>query len=518
MRFVRLAFFITYSSLLFAACQSSSSSETTSAPALPQPTQLTGQQLSQTYCGNCHLAPDPSLLDKATWQHGVLPQMALRMGQSNQQVSVLGNFTDTGEMTRIIEANIFPERPTLHDSDWQKIVSYYVEKAPDKLPAQAAHEGVRTGLPLFQARQSNRAINGMVTLLRYDSLAGRIWAGDANAHLYALNPKLERIDSVSLDSPATDLYTHQDGRIDVLSVGVLNPNDKQAGSWDRLTPASKTPAPQIKQLQRPVNATPADLNRDGQEDVVICQFGNYLGKLSWFEKTPQGYTEHILDSVPGARVALVRDVNNDQWPDVVALLTQGDEQIAVYYNQRNGSFRKETVLRFPSVYGSSYFELTDIDNDGDQDIVYANGDNADYSIVLKPYHGIRIFLNDGRFRFKQAWFYPMYGATQTVVRDFDQDGDYDIAAIAHFPDFAHRPNESFIYFENKGKLTFAPRTFPMADRGRWLRLEAGDVDQDGDEDILLGSFFRALNPKYMDLMVQWRKPGAGIMLLENKLK
>jgi hypothetical protein len=459
------------------------------------------------------------LLDKETWQRGVLPQMALRMGQSDQQMGVLSSFTDTGEMTRIIEANVFPERPMLHSSDWQKIVDYYTQKAPEKLPAQATRKAVQMSLPLFQARQSTHAINGMVTLLKYDSLSGRIWAGDANAHLFALNKKLERVDSINLDSPATDFYNHKNGQMDVLTVGVLNPNDRLAGSWNQVTPANKTPNLLIKGLERPVEATPADLNRDGREDVVICQFGHYLGKLSWFEQTNSGgYTEHILDPVPGARVALVRDLNNDQWPDIVALLTQGNEQIAVYYNQRNGSFKKETVLRFPSVYGSSYFELTDIDRDGDQDIVYANGDNADYSIVLKPYHGIRIFLNDGRFHFKQAWFYPMYGASQTVVRDFDQDGDLDIAAISHFPDFTHRPNESFIYFENKGKLAFTPRTFAMADRGRWLRLEAGDVDKDGDEDILLGSFFRALSPKYMDLMVQWRKPGTGVMLLENKLK
>jgi hypothetical protein len=215
---------------------------------------------------------------------------------------------------------------------------------------------------------------------------------------------------------------------------------------------------------------------------------------------------------------IVQDINKDQWPDVVALLTQGNEQVAVYYNQHNGQFRKETVLRFPPVYGSSFIELMDIDHDGDPDLVYANGDNADYSIVLKPYHGIRIFLNDGHFRFRQAWFYPMHGATQTIIRDFDQDGDEDIAAIAHFPDFSHRPNESFIYFENQGTLRFLPRTFPNAERGRWLTLDAGDVDQDGDDDILLGSFFRPTGPEHVDVMNSWRKPGTGVLLLKNTLK
>ncbi len=284
------------------------------------------------------------------------------------------------------------------------------------------------------------------------------------------------------------------------------------------------PTTRLKGLQRPVHSAVADLNGDGREDVVVCQFGHYMGKLTWHEQLPQtnesgeAYREHVLDTVPGARLSIVHDVDKDGWPDVVALLTQGDEQVTLYRNLRNGSFRKETVLRFPSVYGSSYLELTDMDHDGDPDLIYTNGDNADYSPVLKSYHGVRIFLNDGKFRFRQAWFYPMHGATQTVVRDFDQDGDDDIAAIAHFPDFSQRPNAGFVYFENKGNLTFTPRTFSTADRGRWLRMTTGDVDQDGDDDILLGSFFKPTTPDHADLMNEWRKPGAGIMLLENRLK
>ncbi len=338
-------------------------------------------------------------------------------------------------------------------------------------------------------------------------------------NLYALNNQLRRVDSVKVYSPVLGVRSERRGTLDLLSVGLLDPNDQPVGDWQRRKSGNTKPTAQIDNLQRPVYSVTADLNRDGRQDVVICQFGHHFGKLTWHEKQRDGnYREHVLDEEPGARVAMVRDVDHDGWPDVVALLSQGDEQVAVYRNQRDGRFQKEILLRFPAVYGSSFLELTDIDGDGDPDLVYTNGDNADYSIILKPYHGIRIFLNDGKFKFTESFFFPMYGATQTVTRDFDQDGDLDIAAIAHFPDFAQRPNQSIVYLENTGGMVFKPHTFPMANRGRWFLIEAGDVDQDSDEDILLGSFYRSADPKYAKLMEFWRKSGSSVMLLENTLK
>ena len=202
---------------------------------------------------------------------------------------------------------------------------------------------------------------------------------------------------------------------------------------------------------------------------------------------------------------------------MLVLFAQGDEQVALFTNQHDGTFQKKTLLRFPPVYGSSYLELADMNGDGQPDLVCTNGDNADYSQIIKPYHGIRVYLNDGKFGFKQAYFYPMPGAGQVLARDFDHDGDLDLVAISAFPDFSNNKPQVFVYLENKGKLSFTPRSFAGADGGRWLVMAAGDLDHDGDDDIALGAYVRTLSPTPAVWTTRWQTTKSGLLVLDNQL-
>ena len=156
----------------------------------------------------------------------------------------------------------------------------------------------------------------------------------------------------------------------------------------------------------------------------------------------------------------VRDLDRDGRPDLLVLMAQGREGVYAFYNQGEGRFGMKPLLQFPPVYGSSDFALADVDQDGDEDLLLAQGDNADLSAVLKPYHGLRVYRNGGDYRFTEAYFYPMYGATRVVSEDFDADGDVDIAVSAYFPDFEVNNSRSFVYLENTSAdaLKFVPRS------------------------------------------------------------
>jgi hypothetical protein len=236
-----------------------------------------------------------------------------------------------------------------------------------------------------------------------------------------------------------------------------------------------------------------------------------------FQSRPDGrFNKYILQNLPGARKVIVKDMDGNGTLDILALMAQGDERIIAFYNRGNFQFRMATLLRFDAVYGSSYFEIADFNNDGKFDILHTSGDNADYSPVLKPYHGLRIFLNTGSNQFKEHWFYPMHGASQARTGDFDSDGDLDIAAISFFPDFQTRPDQGFIYFENASG-GFVPQVTELGGKGRWITMEMSDIDDDGDLDLILGSL--AFPTQIPDkVLSEWGREKYDLLLLRNNLK
>lgn len=480
--------------------------------AASEPSGLSGAQLARTHCGSCHQYADPSMLPGNVWAQGVLPKMGWRFGILSDTLDLNRQINEQEEYAKGVRLGVYPGQPTLHRQDWLKIVRYYAENAPDSL-SETPTNAVPTDLTLFRIKPLEKSPPALVTWLHHDPKQNTVLAGMRSGMVYRFDGRGQRIDSLRADSPPSDGRVLADGSVELLQMGIMDPNDDSAGSWVRLR-RGQSPQVLIPNLRRPVSIQFGDLNKDGREDALVSQFGHLTGRLSWFENGPNGYRERIIDAAPGARQALIRDMNGDGWPDVVALLTQGDEQIAVFLNN-NGSFVKTTVRRFPPMWGSSSLDLTDVDRDGDMDLVVTNGDNADFSYVLKPYHGVRLLLNVGQGRFIDQFTYPMHGATQALARDFDQDGDTDIAAIAFFPDFTIRPVQTFVYLENTGNLQFRPRTFAGADRGRWLTMTAADVDRDGDDDLLLGSFFKSVTPMPQSLAERWVK-GPGVVWLENR--
>ena len=222
--------------------------------------------------------------------------------------------------------------------------------------------------------------------------------------------------------------------------------------------------------------------------------------------------------MPGALKTVIKDYNGDRKPDIICLMAQGNEGVFIYYNNGDGKFSGKQLLQFPPSYGCNSMDVVDMNNDGFDDLVITNGDNGDYPPVLKPYHGIRIFLNDGKYNFTEKAFLQVNGVGKAIANDFDRDGDIDLASIAYFPDFDNKPGEAFIYWENQGSLSFKAFTFDRVSEGRWLTMDAGDMDADGDIDIILGNAYFSLGYIPERLKKKWDVHSPSVIVLKNNLR
>ncbi len=470
--------------------------------------------LAEHFCSRCHDFTPPSLLPKASWRK-VLPNMGRRLGINTNVDPYNGKMLE--ETFYIQQAKVFSERPELSDTLWQKLVSYYLNNAPDTLvqiEAPCMHDS-----EIFRPAIIPFKMGGfpVVTLVEFDKTDQKFYVGDLNGQLVRLDQTFDLDMITQTYSPVVDITRTPTGNLIMTQIGFLDKNDQRAGSiesTDISTLSSRSPI--LKELVRPVQTEMADLNSDGQIDLVVASFGNHTGDLAWYDYQSNGYHKHLISGTTGPIKMQILDWDLDNDSDILTLFAQGDERVSIFVNT-GSAFEEKVLLRFNPLRGSCDFQFVDIDGDGDKDLVIAQGDNSDYTITLKPYHGIRIFTNT-QDRFIEERFIPMHGVTKVHAEDFDQDGDMDMVTHAFYSDFTDSSHQAIIYWEHHGNLQFESWKIPLSSKGRWLVSDIGDIDRDDDIDIVLGSF--VLGPGIVPEKTgsDWQQNVDHLLFLENLVK
>ena len=474
---------------------------------------LTTEELAQAYCGACHQYPEPDLLSKSLWQQTVLKNMGRRLGvrfddyDPYYQVSMFDAYT-------LRTSGIYPEDTLITQDDWQRIVDFYLQAAPEEIIPPPPKPTINPELPYFQLQVVNDLpALPLTTMVKYDSISGHIYWGSREGDVMVLDTEGKIQRQLQLNYGVSDVLV-EEGMEYFLSMGTLGNSEEPVGQLHHLTDGYKSNTI-LSKLHRPVHLQKLDLDQDGKKDLVISQFSDQTGRFSWFKALDSGYAEQVIKAVPGTLKTEVQDFDNDGRLDIMALRAQGDEGISIFYQKRRGKFKEQQILRFPPAYGSTSFQLVDFNGDGLKDILYTAGDNADYSYSLKRYHGVKVFLNQGDQQYQQAYFYPMYGAMKAQAADFDQDGDLDIAAVSFYPEFEKGQPEGFVLLQNSGDLTFEPFSFPESLNGRWSTMDVADYDRDGDQDILLGSLQFKIPQAPDSLLERWTQQNYQMVILEN---
>ncbi len=487
----------------------------------------TAELLAKQHCASCHEYVAPHILPKVYWRN-VLPNMSMHLGifegSNPAQLNTLL------AQKRLEAAHVFPSEPMISSEDWQDIKQFYLLLAPDTL-----NQGIRPAIDFDMERFNMKPIRlannlkrpGFIKIIQSNKIAVGFSTSPMESELAIIDREGNELQLVATPSDLTSM-SQISSEVYMSFMGALVADDNPIGAIGKMNIDRKfnlidTLEIVLSARERPVHIQVADVNADGKQDLIVSEFGKYLGGLYvYLQNTANAYDKKVLYNGPGAISTIIKDVNKDGLPDLFVLVSQGREGIYLYTNKGSGNFEEKKILAFPPYYGSSHFEVVDFDRDGYDDIIYSNGDSGDFGMPAKPFHGIRFFKNQENESYKEEWFYPQQGTYKTHVLDFDQDGDFDIAAIGFFA-IATIPEETFLYLENQGltdgKTGFKTFSFPQARNSCYMVMDAGDIDNDGDIDLVLGASTSLMTISEMGKqLATWEKDGGLVVILENTLK
>ncbi|MCL6273906.1 VCBS repeat-containing protein [Muricauda sp. 2012CJ35-5] len=186
------------------------------------------------------------------------------------------------------------------------------------------------------------------------------------------------------------------------------------------------------------------------------------------------------------------DVNGDGNEDFFIGGAQGQAG-ALYLHQGNGNIQQKSnpVFELDKNFEDVAAAMFDADGDSDLDLMVGTGGN---NVNQQTTYRARLYLNDGKGNFtksEQELPSTFKNISTLAPHDFDQDGDIDVFVGSRSVVGVYGLSPDHLFLENKGDGTFADATEKLAyglkDAGMITDAEWADVNSDGKLDLIVSS-------------------------------
>lgn len=440
------------------------------------------------FCSDCHALPQADHFERDVWYE---------MVRSGYEFYAVSGRTD-----------LQPPPPEL-------VLRYYYENAPERIvfpdpPAIDADWTARFNTTKLDWKDADYIVPAISSIAWIDLMipgeSDLIVTDMRDGSISLVNPVSRTrkvLGRVSNPARVTACDFDGDGLQDLVvsDLGSLRPFDHDLGKVVllRRLPDSTDfeQIPLLEGIGRVADVAVGNFGGDQKMDLVVSEFGfRYTGGIRLLINRSEVvskplFTTRVLDTRPGTVRLLATDWNHDGNLDVTAMISQEFESIELFINHHN-RFDVHNAFTAPGpLYGSSGIELVDFDQDGDQDILYTNGDTFDNNYANLS-HSVGWLENLGDLRFDHHHLINLPGAFRALASDMDNDGDLDVVVTVLLPaqikplSLRHSEPVAIMLLEQTQPLQFTPH---VLERGtaRYPALEVADFNHDGKMDFAVGS-------------------------------
>lgn len=438
------------------------------------PSNLTdGKAIADIACAQCHAVPKPDHLAREEWPY-LLSWMGHFVGQPGE-VEI---------NPALLVKSFIPPQPFVTRQQFNAIQQYFLTNAPPQsgLPPPAPKPPVSM---LFQPVPFPLEAT-VITLVAFDPPNQALVVGLSSPPGLLI---LQR--GVTTPIPVHSEPVGFERLGDVSRIAFLGhlSYDARQGQIVDFDMKAGTRRAIVDAHPRIAAQRTADLDADGQDDLLVCGFGDYpTGRVGiWWNQSGQ-FTEELLLDEPGTTWGDVADFDGDGDKDIVLMIASNRPRLVAFINEGHRQFSEQTLLLRPVGWGDNRGLVVDWNGDGKPDLVEASGNNLELrGRPIKATHGVRVLQNEGDWKFREVLFERLDGAIDVAAGDFDGNGRVDLAVVSLYPDWRLSVPNTFLLLLQRADGSVERSGLADQHWNRWMRIAAGDADGDGDADLLLGA-------------------------------